>query len=490
MKINQNKTLLSIPRCGVLLTAVLLLPAAPAFAKEAGNAAMSLEKLYAHVLALRSIHSLCDEVAPERAAVNKVVMQEFVKKQELERIEDHFLKSQEQMPLLAVIKDRGQKIGIPKMRAKFKKNPQACSALPLLLDSYVKKTGSSHLGSTFDALLPQAGATAPALKAPPAAERAPKPAGVGLSGESQRKIIDIYTTASVFREAVTQCEKVSRKTRSANDRAWKKYSKDNALPAMTGLVEGELPQNIEKLKPLIPVFSRQLLKEDPAFCRNLPGFLKNKARPFRKEHPELYREAKATYPAYFAAEETQPTPAKSDAIPLLLNDNSKIVYAETPKYHLNALTVSGYFDDAFQYLDKNTLKKNGKRIDVKGKPYHYVPPLPDGTRLEGVFKRSGGAVGVGVVAIKSKTLKLAKNGRYSTSASSGVVTRAPAGIGNSGGSSRGEGSYRIFGYTLELKPDEGDPEQIAFFPYHNRRFWPDSKKSRDHIGFLNIDGKI
>ncbi len=466
-----------------------LLLSSPVQLQAASKTPLTLEKLYAHILALRNMHSLCDEVAPQRKAVNKVVMQEFAKKHSLKRIEAHYANPAQRTPLMAAIKDRFEKIGIPAMRKKFKKNPQACSALPVILDEYVAKAGVPNLGSAFDALRAPSGAAASQVPSPPA-NTASSSVESGLNPDSEKKILDIYTTASVFRTTVKQCGKTFRNTKAANTRAWDAYSRENELHAMTRLVEVEYAQRIEKLKPLIPAFAKRLLEEDPEFCRNIPGYFAKKASPFRKEHPDLYRRAKAVYPAYFAVDKAQPVIARTGKPSALLNDENKIIYAETPRYHLNALTVSGYFDDDFKYLDKKKLETDGRSIQIKGKPYRYVAPLPEGTTIEGVFKRSGGAVGVGVVAIKSKTIRLEPNGRYSTSASSGVVANAPAGVGNRGSSSRGEGSYRISGYTLELRPDDGEPEKIAFFPYHNRVFWPKSKKSEEHIGFLNIGGKI
>ncbi len=469
--------LFAVFNAGLIAIVPVLIQAAPATGKGAEKRAMDLGRLYVHVLSIRAIHTVCDEVVPERAAVNRVVMQEFEKKHSLVRIEAFYANAQWKAPGLARIKDRFDTLGIPAMREKIKKNPDACSAMPLMLDEYARKLGSSDLGATFDALVTQPGSTASAAPSagttPPAGES--KLAAPGSSAGFKKQVLDIYTTASVLRETVNQCKKISRKTLSANNKARKAYFDANLLHEMDALVKGEFEQDVAKLKPRIPVFAKQLLKENPGLCPNFAGYFANQARPFKKEQPELYRQAAEMYPIYFAKKPRG-----------LLTDSNKVVYAERPKYHL--LGSIGYYDDDFKYLDRKTLETRGESFKIRSTTYRYVAPLPEGARIEGAYKTFAGATSAAMVAIKSNVLRFARNGRYTTSSFSAVSANAPAGIGNSGRSNAGEGSYHITGYTLELRPDNGKPERIGFFPYDSRVFGTGAGKPA--IDFLNIGRRV
>ncbi|MGI9383329.1 MAG: hypothetical protein ACR2PO_09250, partial [Methyloligellaceae bacterium] len=164
----------------------------------------------------------------------------------------------------------------------------------------------------------------------------------------------------------------------------------------------------------------------------------------------------------------------------------QVIYAETPKYHHNTLTLSGYYDDDVRYLDKATADKKGRAIKLNKTTYYYVPPQKDGVTIEGAFRSSSGYVGPGISVLKTKSLVFHRNGRYSTRSGSGVV----GGLASTGSSSAGEGRYRIFDYTLELKPDNGPVRRVAFFPYYKNVFWPGSKASDGDFGLLNVGGKV
>ena len=61
---------------------------------------------------------------------------------------------------------------------------------------------------------------------------------------------------------------------------------------------------------------------------------------------------------------------------------------------------------------------------------------------------------------------------------------------STGSSNAGEGSYRISGYTLELMPDNGPAQKLAFFPYNTKTFWPDSDAPDGEFGLVNVGGKV
>ncbi|MGI9508650.1 MAG: hypothetical protein ACR2QJ_04790 [Geminicoccaceae bacterium] len=176
----------------------------------------------------------------------------------------------------------------------------------------------------------------------------------------------------------------------------------------------------------------------------------------------------------------------------------QVIYAETPVPIHNTLTLNVTYEDDARYMDKAVLETDGPTIDMNDNIFYYVPPQPDGTTIEGVFKSSSGYAGFaaqvgGVSVLKTETLVFAPNGRFSTSAASGMVASgdAIAGAATSQGSgSEGEGSYRINGYTLELRLDDGTVQQEIFFPYMSRTFWPGSDGPSDEFDLINLGGEI
>ncbi|MGI9509042.1 MAG: hypothetical protein ACR2QJ_06805 [Geminicoccaceae bacterium] len=165
----------------------------------------------------------------------------------------------------------------------------------------------------------------------------------------------------------------------------------------------------------------------------------------------------------------------------------QVIFAETPNSSVNALTLSLSYDDDVRYLDETVLEDQGSVVDMNDTTYYYVPPQPDGVTIEGVFTSADGYAGVGISVLKSDTLVFNRNGRYMTSASSGVVGGF---LASSGSSSEGQGSYRINGYTLKLQSDDGAVQSDVFFPYLSRTFWPGSDGPADEVNFINVGGKI
>jgi hypothetical protein len=176
----------------------------------------------------------------------------------------------------------------------------------------------------------------------------------------------------------------------------------------------------------------------------------------------------------------------------------QVIYAVNPNPRMNALTLNTQYDRDARYFDKAVVNQQGEAFEMDGSTYYYVPPQPDGTTIEGVFKSSSGYLGTaaqigGAAALKTKSLVFGRNGRFSTSAASGLSVGGDplGGAATSGGSSTsGEGSYRISGYTLELRLDDGTVQQEVFFPYMSRSFWPGSDGPADEFNFINLGGKI
>jgi hypothetical protein len=174
----------------------------------------------------------------------------------------------------------------------------------------------------------------------------------------------------------------------------------------------------------------------------------------------------------------------------------QVIYAETPNSQINALTLDLTYDDDARYLDRTTVEREGEVLELEGKTLRYVAPQPAGTTLEGVFKSSSGYLGsaaaVGGAALRTKTLVFTPDGRFSTSAASGLIAAgAVAGATTSGaGSAAGAGTYRIEGYTLELQLDDGAVEAQVFFPYRTKVFSPEGDAPADENNYINLDGKV
>lgn len=144
----------------------------------------------------------------------------------------------------------------------------------------------------------------------------------------------------------------------------------------------------------------------------------------------------------------------------------QVICAENPNPTHNALTLQLSYDDDARYIDQAVLDTDGPVIKMKNSTYYHVPRQPDGATIEGTFKSAGGYAGFGISVLKSSTLIFNKNGRYTTSASSGVVGGV---LVSTGSSSEGEGSYHISGYTLELRSDDGTVHKDVFFPFARMR---------------------
>ena len=119
--------------------------------------------------------------------------------------------------------------------------------------------------------------------------------------------------------------------------------------------------------------------------------------------------------------------------------------------------------------------------------------------IEGVFKASGGYSNLGVSVLKTKTLILGRNGRYSTSSSSGVVATTGWGVGNKGSSSAGEGSYRDFRLLDHPAAGRRTAEPEGFLPVFRqgvlarrrrgrRRIQPDQHRRQDHVPRRRLTG--
>ena len=525
---------------------------APTAGKGTKGKIETLTDVYEAVFTLPKFKTICDEISPDQAAVHKAAFDAFSAKHSFERIHAYFAASRDKFPW-ADATDRKIEDAVGKVRVAFTQKPQACAALPLILKNLVEtKGGVSDLGAMFDGLVsgakaaPAPAAPEPATKdqssAPQAAQPQTKLAALSTTGklpmptpinDRVKQLPGLsWTVPDTVRSESSRC--VWRCVVYAVKKGKAKWPRlviheavplpaDQALETVLASVRRsaeitrKVPLPVDKfgasmpMKPDRTVAMNVFLTDPKAHYakhsrRVIFAFEKDglsvvaewyylKQPPAEKAKPNelilgtMMRSIRMDR-AVVEASLRAPLPVSIDLVDGAPPDAGQVIYAERPDYHMNSLTLSGYFDDDARYLDKSVVNKNGQTIRLDKTKYYYVPPLADGTVIEGVFKASGGYSNLGVSVLKTKTLVFGRNGRYSTSSSSGVIATSGWGVGNAGSSSAGEGSYRISGYTITLQPDGGQPTQKAFFPYFAKVFWPGGGAADGEFSQINIGGKV
>ena len=157
-------------------------------------------------------------------------------------------------------------------------------------------------------------------------------------------------------------------------------------------------------------------------------------------------------------------------------ESGGIIYANEPKF-------LGWWKADFVEVQSSVLKKLGTVLDDGA---HYIPPLPQGTTIEGIFEHSAGSSIGNVVALKSSKLVFSKDGRFSTSVDAGIL----AGPASQGSSEKGEGAYEISGYNIAFRYDNGKTDQVKFFIYPTHTFWPNSDKPKGSFNYFNLGGTV
>lgn len=518
---------------------------APATGKSAKGKIETLSDVYEAAFMLPKFKTICDEIAPDQAAVHKAALDAFSAKHSFERIQAYFAASRDKFPW-ADASDRKIETAVGKVREAFTQKPQGCAALPLLLKNLVEKRGGvSDLGAMFDGLVSGTKA-APATKdqssAPQAAPPQTKPAALTTTGklpmptpinDRVKQLPGLsWNVPDTVRSESSRC--VWRCVVYAVKKGKAKYPRlviheavplpaDQALETVLASVKRKaevtrkVPLPVDKFGAAMP------MKPDRTVAMNV--FLTDPKAHYAKHSRRVIfafeKDGLSVVAEWYYLKQPPPEKAKPNELilgammrsirmdravieaslraPLPVSialadgappDAGQVIYAERPDYHMNSLTLSGYFDDDARYLDKSVVNKNGRTIRLDKTKYYYIPPLADGTVIEGVFKASGGYSNLGVSVLKTKTLIFGRNGRYSTSSSSGVIATSGWGVGNAGSSSAGEGSYRISGYTITLHPDGGRPTRRSFFPYFAKVFWPGSDAADGEFSQINIGGKV
>lgn len=476
------------------LAAALLVQAEVAVAATTTEPLSALRRVYAGVLLFRQFHAACDQVAPENAGVHKAAYEGFAAKHSVARIEKFFAVTPNPVTGLAGVKAAiDQKA--PEIVAQVKAQPGTCAVLGELFEGLVAKKmgtpGVTNLGVHFDGLLAQAKLD-PA--SPSASPQAPSNNTTAANGRIET-LQDVYEASILVPQFREICDQVVPDQAPVHKAVFDSFSARHSLPrirAHFAAARSELSWISDSdAKVEVGLANvRAAIESKPKICSALMIVLENLIekkggvpdmgvlfdRLISSGAAEVVPEAAATPTPASGVEMTDGLPPKP----------SQVIYAEKPVYRSSSLTLSGYYDDEVRFFDGAKVERDGAFIEMDDMKLYYVAPQGDGMVIEGVFKSSGGYAGIGVSVLKTKTLVFGRNGRYSTTSGSGVV----GGEVNVGNATAGEGSYRISGYTLVLRPDDGPAQEIAFFPYYTKTFWPDSDAPRDKYSFLNVGGKV
>jgi hypothetical protein len=440
------------------------------------------------------------------------VYENFATRHSVSRIESFFARAPNPVPGLAQVKTAIEQ-KTPSITAQIKARPDTCSVLGQVLETLVsKKMGSpgiTNLGTYFDGLLAQANlAPAAPSVAPSTPPQAPSDNATSADGmiESLQDIYEASIAVPGFRE---MCDQIVPQQAPVHKAVVETFAKRHSLArigAHFAASKAEFPWIAASNKKIDGQLAkvRTTIENKPKLCSALMLVLENIIEKkggvsdlgalFDRliagdtaENLPVVDAMPTPDDAVASTEPATPTPPMGvemvDGVPPRAG---QVVYAETPVYRSSSLTLSGYYDDEVRFFDAAKVERDGPAIELDDTTFYYVAPQGDGMTIEGIFKSSGGYAGIGISVLKTKILIFGRNGRYSTSSGSGVIRGAI----NVGSGSDGEGSYRISGYILELHPDGGSAEKVAFFPYHTKTFWPDSDASGDEYNFLNIGGKV
>ena len=117
---------------------------------------------YEAAFTLPRFQKICDEIVPGQAALHKAAIDTFSEKHSFARIQAYFATSRDKFPWIDAT-DQKIETALGKVRTAFRKKPQVCGALPLILKNLVEtKGGASDLGAVFDGLVSGAKSGSPA----------------------------------------------------------------------------------------------------------------------------------------------------------------------------------------------------------------------------------------------------------------------------------------------------------------------------------------
>lgn len=489
--------------------ALLFLNCEFAAADTAADPLSGLRRVYAGVLLFQHFHSACDQVRPENVGIHQAAYESFARKHSVFRIEKFFALTPNPVPELpgvkAVIDKKARSI-----TAHITARPETCSVLGQVLESLVtEKMGSpgiTDLGAYFDSLLAQARLST--AQAPSAAPRAPSDDTASATGRIEN-LQDVYEAAFAVPTFQEICDQIVPAQAPVHKAIVDTFATRHSLPRIQAHFVGSkvefawIAASQKKLE-LGLAKVRAKLEEKPKLCSVLMLVLENLV-----EKKGGVSDLGALFDKLVSGDATDglpevaTAPTRDDNVaatqtvrltpPISIEtvdgappQPGQVIYAETPRYRHSSLTLSGYYDDEVRYLDTAAVDRQGPVIKLDDTTFYYVAPPKDDMTIEGVFKSSSGYVGPGISVLKTKTLVFARNGRYSTSSSSGVI----GGVLSAASSTAGEGSYRISRYTIELRPDSGPIRKLAFFPYIAKTFWSDSDAVDSEFDLLNIGGKV
>lgn len=112
--------------------------------------------------------------------------------------------------------------------------------------------------------------------------------------------------------------------------------------------------------------------------------------------------------------------------------------------------------------DSNAFEKVGDDIEIGGDLYVYRPPAPEGFTLEGDFYNTNAN---NAEFVSSSYYTFTKDDRFTTDRESGFGATLPGGDISVAGyieNASKQGSYKIYGNTIELTYDDGWTEETSF----------------------------
>jgi hypothetical protein len=137
---------------------------------------------------------------------------------------------------------------------------------------------------------------------------------------------------------------------------------------------------------------------------------------------------------------------------------------------IERLEVSGHFG----LLERDTadFAREGDDLKIGGRLYRRIPPLPAGTRLDGIwrffFASTGSSASGSASVAAERLLQLSPDGRFRRSGFSGASSTSSIGGGTTGFTTGGQrpassGRYEIGGHRLVLTADDGAREVMSLF---------------------------
>ena len=416
----------------------------------------TLSDIHRVTLIVPRLQQICDDVAPNQAARHRTAIEAFAQRHALERIRAHFAASRERYPWIdANVKEFDASMDkLRKSFQKNPRACSVLPAV--LAKLVEKNGGISNLGEFFDRLSATTGASALIPKKSSAQDAGHKsnaqrnPVQTGRKTSTLRTTDNLPMPTAIGRKVKTlpglswkrpnnvrpqsgrcvwRC--VSMAAKGKVRYPWLIIHEAVPLPAdqAIGAILSSLKKNMEVTdKQLLPsdrFAANMALKPDRTMIMNV-SLNDRKSRRVKKRRRVLFAFEKDGVTAvaewYYLRQPSREARQKNEVllgtiirsirmdtaavkaslrapIPITIGmadgappAPNQVIYADTPQFRLNSLTVSGRFGRDVRYLDASAVKKKGKVIKIDGSgPFYYVPRLANGTTIR-AYSRNPAAI--------------------------------------------------------------------------------------------------